>query len=224
MNPNNVARYTTPMSPDSSHRGTEEPPPVEPLSPESIVSRPSSPRLYRFEWAIDPHDPTKHLSPPEVVIRNCLFAVEFRISSPEDFKPEVNFYARVLPKYSKAFHLGRERVTTNKWERTVLFIPREGVYGIDVRIIPDCPGYLTGLVKHRYLTTVFDEGDGVRAPLGALEHRVLFGDDQGQVQNMESTAKSNGQWEMEDIKSQANADVSKMDDFFTEWLGFSPEP
>lgn len=224
MASNNVARYNTPMSPESSHRNPEEPDPLEPLSPESIASPPPPPKLYRFEWAIDPYDPTKRLGPPEVAIRNRLFAVEFRITSADDFRLQVNFYARVHPDYTEAFHLGSELVMTNKWERAVLFIPHEGMYGINARILPDSPGYPIGLVKHRYVTTVFDGSDGVRVPLGTLEHRALSGGEQSQVENMEAPSESNGQSTIEDIQAQENADYSKMDDIFTQRLRLSPEP
>ncbi|KUL88556.1 hypothetical protein ZTR_05426 [Talaromyces verruculosus] len=225
MNPNNAARFTTPMSPDSkSPQHDEELHPCEPLSPESIASPSPALKLYRFEWATDPYDPTKHLGPPEVAIRNHLFAVEFRISSPEVFNPQVRIYAKVHPDYNVAFHLCTERVTANEWERVALVIPRKGVYGIDVQIYPDRPEFRNGLVKPRYLTTVYDESDGVHAPLGGFEHKILFGGDQGQDENTETTTESNGQSTLEDTQSQGNTDVQVEDDFFAQWLRFSPEP
>lgn len=211
------------MSPESP-QDDEGKHPCEPLSPESIASPSPALKLYRFEWATDPYDPTKHLGPPKVAIRNQLFAVEFRISSPEVFRPQIKMYAKVHPGYNEAFHLCTERVMENEWERVALFIPREGVYAIEVQIHPDRPEFHKGLVKPRYLTTVYDGSDRVRAPLGAFEHRILFGGDQGQQENTETSTESDGQSTVEDTQSQANTDDQEADDFFTQWLRFSPEP
>lgn len=217
MNTNNFSRFTTPMSPNSSRRDRETPQ-FQPLSPESIASPSPEPIIYQFEWAIDPYDPTKRLGPPEVALRNRLFAVEFRIVSAEVFRPEVRFYARAHPDLNTACQLVCERVTVNEWKRVALYIPHKGVFGIDVQVRPDRPGFLTGLVKHRYLTTVYDESDGVSVPLGALEHRVLFGGDQNQDENMEATAESNGQSALEETEFRADTDVQQSDDFFTQWM------
>lgn len=196
----------------------------KPLSPESTASPSPEPKLYRFEWATDPYDTTRRLAPPEVAIRNHLFAVEFLVSSSEIFRAEVRFYARVHPEYDKAFLLGCERVTANEWERAVLSIPQKGVYGIDVQIRPNRPEFLTGLVKHRYLTTVYDESNEIRVPIGSLEFRALVGGDQSQEEDMDPTTESNSQSPVEGIQSQANSDVQETDEFFTQWLRFSPEP
>lgn len=196
----------------------------EPLSPESIVSPSPEPRLYRFEWATDPYDITNRLVPPEVAICNHLFAVEFQVSSSDIFRAEVRFYARVYPDYDKAFLLGCERVTANARYRVALFIPQKGVYGIDVQIRPDRPGFHTGVVKHRYLTTVYEESDGMPVPIGALEYRALFGGDQRQEEDLNLTTELNDRLPAEVIQSQANTDVQETDDIFAQWLRFSPEP
>lgn len=222
MNPNNAARLTTPMSSESPQL-YEEHQKFEPLSPESIASPSPEPRLYQYEWATDPYDITNRLAPPEVAIRNHLFAVEFRVSSSDFFRAEVRFYARVYPDYEKAFLLGCERVTANERYRAALFIPQKGVYGIDVQIRPDRSGFHIGLVKHRYLTTVYDESDGMRVPIGTLEYRAVFGDDHRQEEDLEPTTESNSQAPIEGIQSQTNTDVQKTDDIFAQWLRFSPQ-
>lgn len=191
--------------PSQSLQHGEEHRPFEPLSPESIKPPSPEPKIYRFEWALDPYDPTKRLGPPEVAIRYRLFSVEFRVLSAEIFRPDVKFFARAHPGFNTACLLCSQRVTANEWERVVLFIPHKGVFGIDVQIFPDRPEFLIGLVKHRYLTTVYDESDGIRAPLGAFEHRVLFGGDQAQDQVQEeimeaTTTEQNGQSEIGNIQ------------------------
>lgn len=143
MNPNNAARFTTPISPESP-QDDEGQHPWEPLSPESIASPSPALKPYRFEWATDPYDPTKHLGPLKVAIRNQLFTVDFRISSPEVFRPQIRMDAKVYPGYNEVFHLCTERVTVNEWKRVALFIPREGFTLSKFRFTPTVQSSITG--------------------------------------------------------------------------------
>lgn len=88
------------------------------------------------------------------------------------------------------------------------FYSTRGFYAIEVQIHPDRPEFHNGLVKPRYLTTVYDGTDRLRAPLGAFEHRILFGGDQGQEENTETTTESDGHSTVEDTQSQANTNVA----------------
>lgn len=149
---------------------------LTPLTPALSSKRPRPKAPYRIQWEEHPHDPSKTLGPPYWVVRNQLFAVEFRIVWVEDFSLIAYFYAKVLPSMKGGYALACERLRTNTLERVPLFVPRAGVYCLEIMIIPEDPSYRPARYRHQGQIKVLEKHNNI-VQLGAYEHRIGLGVD-----------------------------------------------
>lgn len=224
-----VLDFSNPLQRDSNKHKQQH----QALSPSD---RPRQHSPFGLSWERDPTNPRVFLEPPLFIAQNQLFTVEFRILFDDvDTKNQAEsvhliayFYVQLHPRNNPEYALACEPIKTGRVNRVPLYIEHEGVYNLQIVIVPDLgsKGFRPAVYVHENRITVLRrECEYVPAEPGG--HKGVTVIDTPERVDVEARAETGMVIESEAAVSEADDDMGLSEggkDDTIQWPDSSVEP